>query len=67
MPMFMGWEREDVLRAARRGCTAMVPIANIAAGVLVANSKFPGASIAFTIVIALSFVVSRIERGMTTA
>lgn len=67
MPMFMGLERDDVLHFARRGCTAMVPIANIAAGVLLANSKFPGASLAFAVAMALSFAVARIERGLTTA
>lgn len=67
MPVFMGYEREIFCRIARRGCLAMVPIANIAAGVLLANSKFPSASIAFAIALGLSFALALLERDATPA
>lgn len=67
MPVFMGFERDIFRRIARRGCAAMVPIANIAAGVLLANSKFPSASIAFTIALGLAFALSRLERTLNPA
>ncbi|MDG4576778.1 MAG: hypothetical protein P9C36_10350 [Defluviicoccus sp.] len=62
MPVFMGYERDIFRRIARRGCAAMVPIANITAGVLLANSKFPSASIAFTVALGLAFMLAHLER-----
>lgn len=63
MPVFMGYESDVFRRIARRGCLAMVPIANIAAGVLLANGKFPSASIAFAIALGLSFALAYLERS----
>ncbi len=67
MPVLMGCKRDIFRRIARRACAAMVPIANIAAGVLLANSKFPSATIAFSVALGLAFVLAHLERTANPA